>query len=536
MKRFFSRAASFFKSPVFLRALMALGCGLIAVGALPPYYGLICLPVAFSGLFFLLNRTASGKQAFALGYAFGFGFFSLGLSWVSNALLTEGMGFAGLAPLPTLGFGIWGGFFPAAACLTAFYARGRFRRLTAFAAAWTLFEWVRAWLFTGFPWNLIASVWTAQPEMLQTASLWGGYGLSLLTVFTAALPALIFRRPGVSDVPASFLKKYGSNLAALLLFVLIPAALAFYGGRRLETAPSETDTIRGMLIRLVQANVPQGRKWNADEAEQILMKHVHLSRAAGAEKLTHVVWPETATQFLLAQDEFARAMAVNALKPGAVLMVGSLRTEPTPGRMPPFRLYNSILVFDDAGVLIGQYDKSHLVPFGEYAPLRSVFPFMKKFTPGMYDFSAGTGARTITPPRLLPVGMLVCYEAIFPGEVADKINRPYWFLNVTNDGWYGISAGPYQHFAAAQMRAVEEGVPLVRAANTGISGVVDAYGRVTASLPLGIRGFLDVGLPRRTEKPTLYGTYGNKIPLGIALILLVFSCLPFSGKTKGANT
>ena len=227
MKRFFPRAASFFKSPVFLRMLMALGCGLIAVGALPPYYGLICLPAAFSGLFFLLNRVTSGKQAFALGYAFGFGFFSLGLSWVSNALLTEGMGFAGLAPLPPLGFGIWGGFFPAAACLTAFYARGRFRRLTAFAAAWTLFEWVRAWLFTGFPWNLIASVWTAHPEMLQTASLWGSYGLSLATVFTAALPVLIFRRPGVSDVPVSFLKKYGSNLAALLLFVLIPAARAF---------------------------------------------------------------------------------------------------------------------------------------------------------------------------------------------------------------------------------------------------------------------------------------------------------------------
>lgn len=504
------------------RPFLGLLCGFAAVAALPPYYYTVFLFIAFSGLMLLLNRTENKKQAAFLGFCFGFGYFSAGLAWVSNALMIDGMGFQALAPLPPFGFGVWGGMFPAAACLTAFFVPKGIRRIVAFSAAWAILEWVRSWLFTGFPWNLTASVWTDDPVLLQSASVWGAYGLGMVSVFAASLPSLAAR-------PLKE-KKYGAAVVPFVCAAVVVGALYGYGAARLKQAPAVSETIRGTMIRLVQANIPQGQKWSDDGAERNLMTHVHLSRAEGAEKVTHVVWPETATQYLLLNNDFARSMVTSALLPGSILMAGSLRADPVEGAFPPFKMYNSIVVLNDIGVHLGSYDKSHLVPFGEYAPLSSVFPFIRKLTPVGFDFSVGSGVRTVTLPRTLPVGMLVCYEVIFPGHVADKQIRPYWLLNVTNDGWYGISAGPHQHFAAAQMRAVEEGLPLARAANTGISGMIDAYGRVTASLRLGEKGVVDAGLPRRTEKPTFYAMYGNRIPLAMAVFFLLLSFLPLKKK------
>lgn len=501
---------------------LGLLCGFTAVAALPPYYHAVFFFVAFSGLMILLNRTESKRQAAVLGFCFGFGYFSAGLAWVSNALMIDGMGFQTLAPFPPLGFGLWGGLFPAAACLAAFCVPKGLRRVIAFSAAWGILEWVRSWLFTGFPWNLIASIWTDYPAMIQSASVWGAYGLGMISVFAAGLLSL-----GVGLLKE---KKYTRAVIPFLCAAAVIGGLYGFGVLRLKRAPAVSETIRGTMIRLVQANIPQGKKWSDDDAERNLMTHVHLSRAKGAEQVTHVVWPETATQFLLLNNDFARSMVTSALLPGSILMAGSLRADPVEGAFPPFKMYNSIVVLNDIGVYLGSYDKSHLVPFGEYAPLSSVFPFIRKLTPVGFDFSVGGGVRTVTLPRTLPVGMLVCYEVIFPGQVADNQVRPYWLLNVTNDGWYGISAGPHQHFAAAQMRAVEEGLPLARAANTGISGMIDAYGRVTAVLELGKKGVVDAGLPRRTEKTTFYGKYGNRIPLAMAVFFLLLSFLPLKKK------
>lgn len=493
----------------------ALALGILAVGALPPYNVLPFLFVSFSGLMILLNRQETKKQAAQLGFWFGFGFFSIGLSWVCNALMIEGMGFEALTPLPLIGFGLWGGLFPASACVIAFCFPKGIRRLVAFSAVWGIMEWVRSWLLTGFPWNLIGSVWMSWPAMFQTASLWGAFGLSVVSVFMAGLPGLIRGRTIKALWP----------VWTVFLMMLI---LAGYGLQRLKKAPEMSDTINGVRIRLVQPNIPQGRKWSKDEAEQNLMKLVHLSRSEGAEKISHVIWPETATQFLLSEDPFARGMVVSALTPSAILLAGSLRTEKDEKGI---KLFNSIVALNDLGIPLGSYDKSHLVPFGEYVPLAKIFPFIRKVTPVAMDFSVGPGVKTTIIPRTLPAGMLVCYEVIFPGHVADKKSRPYWLVNVTNDGWYGISAGPYQHFAAAQMRAVEEGLPLARSANTGISGMIDAYGRVTASLPLGEKGYVDAGLPRRTAEPTFYAAYGNRVPLIFCLILLILAAIPYK---KGA--
>lgn len=504
--------------PYIKRNIHPLVFGIFAVGALPPYYAWPFLFFSVSGLTFLLNRVETKKQAAHLGFWFGFGFFSIGLSWVCNAFLIEGMGFEALAPLPLLGFGVWGGLFPLTACAVAFCFPRGIRRLIAFAAMWGVMEWVRSWLFTGFPWNPVGSVWAKWPLMIQTASVWGTFGLSAITVLIAGLPGLVVDFRGKTYWP-------------LWAPVLMISVLAAFGAQRLKTAPEMSDTVNGVKIRLVQPNIPQGRKWSRDEAEQNLMKLIHLSRSEGAEKISHVIWPETATQFLLAEDPFARGMIVSALTPSAILLAGSLRVERDETGQA-VKLYNSIVALNDLGVPLGSYDKSHLVPFGEYVPLAGLFPFIRKMTPVSMDFSAGKGIKTTAIPRTLPAGMLVCYEVIFPGRVADKKTRPYWLVNVTNDGWYGISAGPYQHFVSAQMRAVEEGLPLARSANTGISGMIDAYGRVSASIALGTEGFIDAGLPRRTEKPTFYGSYGNFVSLALCFVLLIAAAVPLKKGEK----
>lgn len=237
--------------------------------------------------------------------------------------------------------------------------------------------------------------------------------------------------------------------------------------------------------------------------------------ASGAALPTHVIWAETAATYFLANKAGPR-QAIAAVTPkGGLTLTGAPRT--TPKRESVYKVWNSLHGIDEKASIVGTYDKSHLVPFGEYMPLRNVLG-LDKLTAGATDFSAGQGPRTLRLKGLPPVSPLICYEVIFPGQVVDPKDRPQWLLNVTNDGWYGVSSGPYQHFAAARLRAVEEGLPLVRVANTGISGVIDGYGRVVAKLGLARKGILDSDLPRALG-PTPYGRLGNWI-VGL-LVLMV---------------
>ena len=520
LKQVVFKTGRFFRRAVLSYSCAAFVAGAFSVLAFPPYHFLPAL-LGFAVLGYMLNRAETKKAAFMRGFWFGFGHFGVGLAWVGKALLIDPR-FAFLAFAPFFGFGLWGTIFTAFPCLIAkVLAPAGVRRLLVFSAAWGFFEWVRSWLFTGFPWNQTASVFSSFPVMLQTASFWGAYGLGIATVFASSLPALIF----LFDSKWLFAKKavvcFGS---AAVVFI----GLYAFGAWRLNKAFKPDDFVRGVTLRLVQPNVEQTVKWSEQKAHRILDDLVYLSsKKPDAFKVSHVVWSETATQFLLTQDEYARAMAISGLPSSGILLAGTLRSEKIEDEnaFPPVRVYNSIAAINDIGSVIGVYDKSHLVPFGEYAPLRSIFPFMGKVTAGQFDFSRGEGAKTVSVPRTPPVGMLVCYEILFPANVVDKSRRPYWLLNVTNDGWYGISAGPYQHFAAAVLRAVEEGLPVVRGANTGISGVIDSYGRVVNSLGLGMRGFLDSGLPR-AEKETIYAKHGNAVPLAFALLLTLFSFLP----------
>ncbi len=475
------------------RAALAVAFGAGSALALPPVHAIPMLWVAFPGLVWLVDGARHDRGAFAAGWWFGFGHFSAGLYWISYALLVDPVRFGWMVPFAVFGLG---GLFAVFPGLAAYGARRLaspgVARVLWLAAAWTFFEWVRSWLFTGFPWNLIGSVWLPVLPVVQFAAVAGTYGLGLLTVTAAAMPAVLVRPSRAHR------RAVAASLAALV-------AVGLWGAWRLPTGPMPT--VPGVRLRLVQANIPQTLKWKPEMRLEHLRENLALSLSPGFDRLTDVIWPETAAPSFLAQDPAARQALARAVPPGGLLIAGTARgTDPG---VQPFHIWNSLQALDGAGRIVATYDKAHLVPFGEYVPLRGILP-LAKLTAGGTDFTAGKGPATVDLPGLPPVSPLICYEVIFPGAVVDARHRPDWMVNITNDGWFGLSAGPYQHFAAARLRAVEEGLPLVRAANTGISAVVDPYGRVVAELPLGRKGIVDSKLPQPILS-TLYARLGNSI-------------------------
>jgi apolipoprotein N-acyltransferase len=489
--------------------LMLLG-GLAAL-ALPPLHLLPTLLVAFPGLVWLLDASRDRRAAFGAGWWFGMGWFSVGLYWISYALLTDPVRFGWMIPFAVFGLsGLLAAFTGVATLAVRLAGVAGPGRVPLLAGAWVVMEWARSWVLTGFPWNPLGSVWDVSLPMLQGGALAGVYGLGLVTALTALLPALL-----ADPLPRR------AKAAALALAALLPASVWAGGALRLAGAPDLTQAgayVPGVELRLVQAAVAQNNKWRDDLREANLHELVELSRGPGFERVNTVVWPETAASFFLDLDQGHRTLAAAAAPPGGLLLTGAPRI--TPRGVEPFTVWNSLMAVDSATNVVGIYDKVHLVPFGEYVPLRALLP-IAKITHGGTDFSPGVGLRTLTLPGLPPVSALICYEAIFPhAVVGPDQQRPQWLLNITNDGWFGLSAGPYQHMAAARMRAVEEGLPLVRAANTGISAVVDPYGRIVASLPLGERGVVDSQLPLAATA-TPYSRIGDIIPLMLASVCIM---------------
>lgn len=498
------------------RYAVALGLGVISAAADAPFYVWPALVPAFTGLTWLLDGSAHarrpGRTALILGWWFGFGQFAVGFYWIMLSLFTDPERFAWLAPFTLLGIPAGLAVFPALAVWLSgrLGARGAFRILVL-GAAWTLFEILRGYLLTGFPWNLVGYTWADTPAMLQVAALVGAYGLTLWTVIVAAWPALI----------ADGGPPRRRAIQVLAILVLTPALVWAGGEARLTPLPpAGTDGVPGVRLRLVQPAIAQQLKWREDQRIANARAHFALTVSPGYERISHVIWPETAMSYFLDREpELRQAIAAIVPHDGAVL-TGTLRAEPRT-ETTPFRVWNSLQGVDGRGEIVASYDKFHLVPFGEYVPLRWLLP-IDKITPGMTDFSAGPGPRTLEVPGAPPVSPLICYEAIFPGEVTDPARRPGWLLNVTNDAWFGESAGPFQHFASARVRTVEEGLPLVRSANTGISAVIDPYGRIVGRLGLGQRGVLDAPLPAALA-PTPFARAGNWPVIVIVSLILITS-------------
>ena len=509
-------------------------CGAAGALALAPLHVLPLLAVSFSGLFWLLQHAPSWRRALLLGWLFGAAHFAVGLSWVAEAFQVDAARFGAFGPpaVALLASGL--GLFSALACAVAWrLARrgGGWSLLLALTACWASAEWLRGHVLTGFPWNLVGYAWGVSDATLQSASVLGIYGLGMITVLLAALPGVAF---------AGSWQEAGVRRWWPLPAAAAGASMLWAWGAVQLAAVSPSGETPGVRLRIVQAGVPQRLKWDPAERDRILSLHRAFSTAPpaapGGPAPTHVVWPEAALPWALqALPEAGWTELAASVPPGGALLAGAVRWAPdTTGRATP---RNSVVVFAPGGAPVAAYDKTRLVPFGEYVPGRAVLPFaLRKLTPGDADFVAGPGQAVLQAPGLPPLAPMICYESIFPGASWTGAAPPRWLLVVTNDGWFGKSWGPHQHLLAARARAIELGLPLVRAASTGISAVTDARGRVLASLPLGASGVLDAPLPAQLPDDTPYAALGDIPFAALVAMALIFSLhRPASRDEHGAD-
>ena len=462
-------------------AAVAFGLGAVmALGQAPLGFWWATLP-ALAGLIWWVARAATG--AFWLGLFGGAGYFALSLNWIVEPFLIDAATFGWMAPFAVvvLSFGLalfWG--------LAAVVASGARHRALGFAVALAVAELARGYVLTGFPWALIGHVWIGTP-LDQVAAVVGPNGLTLVTVLAAALPVALGWR--------------GALLAAAGLAIMAGA-----GQWRLN-APLPPD--RDITLRLVQPNAEQHLKWDATLAQTYFDRLLTLTRAEPVADLT--IWPETAVPYLFEYSPEVPAMITEA-SGGSPVILGIQRVEGE-------RFYNAMRVIERDGREIARYDKSHLVPFGEYIPIGDLagewFGITAFASQAGNSYSPGAGPAVLNLGRFGKVLPLICYEAVFPQDVNAAPERADWILQITNDAWFGVWTGPFQHAAQARLRAVEQGLPLVRVANTGVTEVVDARGRVVAALPFGTIGALDAMLPGALPA-TIYARYGE----GPVLVLL----------------
>jgi apolipoprotein N-acyltransferase len=476
--------------------------GALSALALPPLHLLPVLLVAVPGLLALIDGAASPREASLRGFWFGFAHHLIGLYWVTEAVLIEAARYWWLVPLAVPALALVLAPFIAVACGLARLAPQGWRRALVLAGAWVLADLLRQFVATGFPWNPWGADWAVPGSLgdvfLQPAAWIGVPGLTLLTLLVAATPALGWR--------------------AMLAGAAFLIAWAGAGIWRLSAAPPPAP---GIAVVIAQGDIPEAHKQDMRRAVAIFDRYLALTREGIARARATlpdarpvVVWPESASPFALPNDVGARA-ALSEAAGGVPVLAGTVRFDALE------RPANSLAAILGTAPPEQIYDKWHLVPFGEFSP--SWVPVAVQFVRG--GFVPGPGPQTLHVPGLPPVGPLICYEAIFPAQVVNAADRPDWLVNVTNDAWFGNSSGPRQHFAAARLRAVEEGLPLVRAANTGISAVFDAFGRERARLGLDRTGELVVPLPGALPT-TLFARFGLVLPGVLALVCVLGGLVP----------
>jgi apolipoprotein N-acyltransferase len=484
--------------------------GAFSAIAFAPLYFFPALLAGFAGLVLLLDGARASphrlRAAAATGWAFAFGQFLIGMHWLFYPFLVHPdqnlfelpLGI----PLLQAGLGLFGAL---AAFAASLFWRPGVTRLLALALSWALTEWLRGHVLTGFPWNLPGYGWGASLAIMQSAALIGSYGLSFLTILFAVSLSELARR------------SWRLPLAMTLLF----AALWGYGALRLATPSAD---VPGVKLRLVQPDVPQAEMQGRFIARN-WQRLLQLSLRPG--NPTHIIWPEAAAAFPLARAPVALENIAALTARGAALMTGTVRLDDRD------RIFNSLYMFAPGGRVLGVYDKSHLVPFGEYVPFASVLSKLgiTKVTEGALGFSSGEGLKRYAMPGAPNVTPLICFEDSFPGAAVPPGQRPGWLVNVTDDSWFGPWAGPAQHLLTARMRSIEEGLPMVRVANTGISAAIDGWGRVLAQLPLGQSGVIDTALPRALPA-TPYARFGD---LGFLLLLIAAATVASLIQRKGAK-
>jgi len=471
------------------RLTVAFAAGALLVLAQAPYdffaVGFVSFPVLVWLLDGATGDVARGpfarlRPAFAIGWWFGFGYFLAGLWWIGGAVLVEAESFAWALPFAVLGIPLMMAFFYGLAAVVGrlLWTDG-IARIAAFAFGFGLAELLRGVLFTGFPWNPVGLAAMPTPLLMQSVAVTGVTGMNALAVFVFAMPALLAGRRNLR--------------AGLVLALLLVAAHVGFGTLRLN-APEEPSS-SSIAVRIVQPSIDLSEKWDDSVRDRVFATTMELSsRASEAGKAPPqlILWPETAVPFVFAERPDALAAIGEMLQPGQMLVTGAVREELAAGAPPLY--YNSVISIDDSGEIVDAVDKIHLVPFGEYVPFAGLAARLgiEQLVAGPMNFVAGSQRHPLQLPGGIGALPFICYEIIFPALVAVDVAAPGFILNVTNDAWFGDTPGPYQHFRQAQLRAVENGVPLLRAANNGISGVVDARGRVVDALALNVRDRLDI--------------------------------------------
>lgn len=514
------------------RLLLLVVAGAIAGLSAAPVFLLIALFLAMPILVWALDGAERRSSvpalvfgpAFRIGVAFGFGYFAVSLHWIGAAFFIDGgwllvlMPFAvgGLALLLALFWGL-------GTALAHFFWSAGAGRIFALAVGLTLAELARGYLFTGFPFNLLGYALTANAEMMQAASLVGVYGLTFVAILVSATPALVW--------PAAERSLIARVLPLLAAFGLIALQIG-WGNYRLNQ--TRTEPFEDVVLRIVQPVISQDIKWQTFAREETITRLLDLSTMQthpedqGLEDVTHLIWPEAAIPFFLSEEPEYLARIARALPDDTWLLTGAPREpygtngEIVPGAKP----FNSILAFNGLGEVVTSYDKTHLVPFGEYLPFGDVLRRfgMSQFVTGSEGWAHGAERRLIELPGSPAILPLICYEIVFPGALGEVVEEAGFILVVTNDAWFDGSIGPAQHFHHARVRAVEEGKSMVRAANSGISAIIDPLGRIDAMLAEGMVGALK-GTPDQPLETTVFAQYRHW-PLVGMLVLGALAALP----------
>lgn len=481
--------------------------------------------IAFAVLIALIHAAPIGRAALLRGWSFGVGHFALGLNWIAHAFdfqdaMPHWLGYVAVVLLS-----LYLAVYPAAAAWLAWRAGagkavGRGSLTLAFAAAWIATEYCRATFFTGFAWNPLGVIWVGTEADALSACV-GTYGLSGLTMLACGLllSLVVHLSHEVRGKPLTPLR-----VAALIAFFVLPEVLAITVLPYVLTSSPPAVREVGPLIRVVQPNLSlaQQRDGDADEANVARMERLSGVPTA-APRL--ILWPEGAVPYYLDEEGFARTRLAKVLGPRDVLLTGgSMLVYNGRGDLTAAR--NSVFAIDAASNIVARYDKTHLVPYGEYLPIRPILSAigLARLVESDVDFIPGTGSLTTTLPGFGRVGVQICYEIIFSGEVVDRAARPRFIFNPSIDAWFG-AWGPPQHLAQARLRAIEEGLPVVRSTSTGISAVIDSQGKVRAALPLDRAGFIATRLPA-PDAPTLFAKHGNAIPLALAVLLAALAIAP----------
>lgn len=500
------------------RAAIACGAGALSALAMAPFNAWPVLFLTFSVLLWLIDGAGHGRRgiitAAIAGWWFGFGYFVAGLYWIGNAFLVDPETFAPLMPLAVIGLPALLALFMAFGCaLARLIWTTDWSRVLALALSLTASEWLRGHILSGFPWNLFGYALAEPLAMAQIASIIGIWGMTFATIAIFASPAILIDDRNRTQRP----------WLPLALSLALLAANAAYGALRLDRNP--TQFVDGVKLRLMQPNLQQDMKFNYAAKDAVVAKYLALSdratgpQTSGVRDATILIWPESAFPFFLTREPAELVKIAEFLPSHTTLLAGAVRAPDLSPAVRPTRAYNSIYAINHDGDILSVYDKLHLVPFGEYLPFQTMLEKLgfQQLTKMQGGFIAGSRRSLMTIPGAPPMLPLICYEVAFSGQIVPDGARPGWIVNLTNDGWFGISTGPYQHLQQARLRAIEEGLPIVRNANTGISAVIDPLGRDVGHLALGQEAVLDSALPTALP-PTIFSRWQHA-PLAIMIVI-----------------